>query len=396
MGVLRTIIFNADESYGPSLRGTLTSFDFVRIVAEVEDPALLMHAVQQFPAEVLVLHLDPNPDIVLTIGGEIAANNPSLAVFAVSESTDGQLILSVMRRGFREFVTKPIDRANLEEALSKIIHQVDERGPTGRLITVLGSAGGVGVTCLATNLATELVSMAGGRVTVVDLDYRFGQVATLFDVSPQYTIADLAQSPEAIEPQMIERALVQHGTGVHVLSAPAHFVQSDNITAANCVGVLTSLLSISEYVVVDGPNRYDAGASAILDVSDLTLLVVQLMVPSVRNAQRILQGMREAGFNLDRTQVICNRAGKEAGPLVIADVEATLQKKVLETIPDDWPAMSSAVNLGEPLCLRAPKSKVRQSIQQLAERIHVPQEPMSERESARKGGGLLSKIFSDA
>jgi pilus assembly protein CpaE len=396
MGVLRTIIFNADESYGPSLRGTLTSFDSVRIVAEVEDPALLTQAVQQFPAEVLILHLDPNPEGLITIGGEIAANHPGLAVFALSESTDGQLILSVMRRGFREYITKPIDRPNLEDAFGKIIHQVDERGPTGKLITILGSAGGVGSTLLATNLAAELASLTSGRVTAVDLDYRFGQLATMFDVSPQHTIADLTQSPEAIEPQVIERALVQHSTRVHVLSAPTHFVQSENITAANCVGVLTSLLSMSEYVVVDGPSRYDVGASAILDVSDLTLLLVQLMVPSVRNAQRILQGMREAGFNLDRTKVICNRGGKESGPLVTADVETTLQKKVFETIPDDWPAVSSAVNLGEPLCLRAPKSKVRQSIRLLAERIHSPDDSMSEREVPRKSGKLLSKIFSEA
>jgi len=315
------------------------------------------------------------------------------SVFAVSESTDGQLILSVMRRGFCEFITKPIDREALEQALSKVSRQTDERGPSGRLITIFGTTGGAGATCLATNLAAELASMCQGRVTVVDLDYRFGQVATLMDVSPTYTIADLAQSPEQLEPQVIERALVKHSCGAWVLSRPAHFTQSDNITAANCVGVLTGLVGMCEYVVVDGPNRYDVGASAILDVADLNLLVIQLMVPAVRNAQRILQGMQEAGFNLERTQLVCNRMGKEASPLAPGDVESTLNKRIYATIPDDWPTVSSAVNLGEPLRTRSPKSKVRGAIRELAERIHSPAAPDEGKETSKRGNRLLAKIF---
>lgn len=395
MSALRVIVFNTDESFGPSLRSTLTSLDSVRIVAEVDEPAVLPHVVQQFPAEVLVLHLDPAPDSILPIAGEVATNNPQLAVFGVSECTEGQLILSVLRRGFREFITKPIDMEILGEAFSKIASQLDERAPSGRLISLLGTAGGVGATSLATNLAVELNTMCDGRVAIVDLDYRFGQVATLLDVSPTYTIADLAQSPEQLEPQVIERALVEHSSGIHVLSRPTQFVQCDNITAANCVGVLTSLVAMNEYVIVDGPNRYDVGASAILDVSDLMLLVIQLLVPSVRNAQRILQGMQEAGFNLDRTKLICNRMGKEAGPLLISDVEATLGQSVFATIPDDWATVSSAINLGEPLISRGPKSKVRMAIRELAERIHSPDGEDEGKEPAKKGGSILSKIFSE-
>ncbi len=397
MNALRVIVFNADESFGPSLRSTLTSFDTVRIVAEVDEPAMLPHVVKQFAADVLILHLDPSPDCVLPIAGEVATNNPQIAVFAVSESTDGQLILSVMRRGFREFITKPMDRGILSDALAKVANQADERRPSGKLISVLGTAGGVGATSIATNLAVELKSISGGNVVVVDLDYRFGQVATLLDVSPTYTIADLAQSPEQLEHQVIERALVEHSSGVQVLSRPTHFVQSDNITAANCVAILSNLAEMNDYVVVDGPNRYDVGASAILDITDTMLMVIQLMVPSVRNAQRILQGMREAGFNLDRTKLVCNRIGKESGPLTRSDVEATLDKDIFATIPDDWATVSSAVNLGESLSTLGPRTKVRAAIRELAESVHTPDGAKNDDKNAnKKGSRLLSRIFSEA
>ena len=396
MRALRVIVFNADESFGPALRNALSAFDGLRIIAEVDDPAMLAPIVDKFPAELLVVHLDPMPEALLPIATEVASNHPHLALLAISESTDGKLILTAMRRGFREFVTKPIDEELLHEALSKIALECASQETTGKLIAVLGTSGGVGSTSLATNLAVELSAMATGRVVVVDLDYRFGQVATLLDLSPTYTIADLAQTPEQLEQSIIERTLVKHATGIYVLSRPTHFVQSENITAADCVGVLTALVGMSDYVVVDGPNRYDVGASAILDLADITLLLVQMLVPSVRNAQRILEGMQEAGFSLDRTLLVCNRTGKESGSLVAGDVEATLGKRIFASIPDDWATVSAAVNLGEPLVTRAPKSRVRLAIQDLARRIHQPDGQPVDQVVCKKSGALLSKIFSEA
>lgn len=396
MRALRVIVFNSDESFGPTLRNALSAFDGLRIVAEVDDPAMLVPIVEKFPAELLVVHLDPTPEALLPIAAEVASTNPQLALCAVSESTDGKLILSAMRQGFREFITKPIDEDLLQEALSKIAQECAPQQATGKLISVLGTSGGVGTTSLATNLAVELAAMTSGNVVVVDLDYRFGQVATLLDVSPTYTIADLAQTTEQLEQNVIERTLVKHATGVYVLSRPTHFVQSENITASDCVGVLTALVGMNDYVVVDGPNRYDVGASAILDLADITLLLVQMLVPSVRNAQRILDGMQEAGFSLDRTMLVCNRTGKEAGSLVAADVEATLGQKIFASIPDEWATVSSAVNLGEPLMTRAPKSKVRLAIQELAQRLHDPDGQSVEKDVNKKSGTLLSKIFSEA
>ncbi len=397
MGTVRVILFNADESYHSTLRNTLMSFESVRIVAELDEPAMLAHVVEQIPAEVLLVHLDPNPEVVLPMAGQLVPHHPNLNIFALSESTDGQLILSAMRQGVREFLTKPIDEQLLKEAFDKISHTGEEGTTSGRMIACLGTAGGVGSTCLATNLAVELADMCKGRVTAADLDYRFGQVATLLDLNPNYTIADLAHSHERLEEQVVERTLVKHSSGTYVLSRPTHFVQSDNITAANCVGVLSSLVAMSEYVVVDGPNRYDVGASSILDLADVTLLVTQLNVPAVRNAQRILQSMEEAGFNPERARLVVNRIGRDNGPLTVADVEATLDRKVFATIPEDPTTVGAAVNLGEPLMTRDPKAKVRTAIRDLAVQIHAPETVAPEAsEGSRMGSRFLSKIFNEA
>ena len=202
----KIIVLTPDEGFAGDLRAILLRLDGVKIVAEVDEPALLSQAVQQFPVDLLVVNLDPSPEAILPIVGDVISANRELTVIASSDCTDGQLILKAMRLGIREFLPKPIDAKALTEAIERVAEGRVEVTKQGRLITVIGTSGGVGATLLMTNLAAELAALAEGNVTAVDLDYRFGQVATLFDVDPKYTLADLCGSPETLESQVIGRA----------------------------------------------------------------------------------------------------------------------------------------------------------------------------------------------
>ena len=200
----RFIILNNDPQFGATLRATLLKIDGVRIAAEVDQPPLLAQTVQQVPAEILLVNLDPDPTTMLQTAGDVAAAHPDLAVFATSESTDGQLILDAIRRGVKEFLPKPIEADGLVEAIEKVSLQRSEEQNHGKLITILSGSGGQGATMLATNLAVELADM-GSRVALVDLDYRFGQVATFLDLDAPYTLADLCHSVEQVEQAVIEK-----------------------------------------------------------------------------------------------------------------------------------------------------------------------------------------------
>ena len=391
---VKFIVLNQDESFASELRAQVRKAGSVKIVAEVDEPALLSQAVSQFRVEAVLANLDPNPDAIFPVLNELINDMPDVAVFAISASTDGPLILKTMRLGVREFFPKPIDPAALEEAVGKITTNRSNDAKAGKLITITGAAGGVGTSVLATNLAAELATIADGQVTIVDLDYRFGQVTTLLDVEPTYTLADLCNSPENLEAQVIERALVKHESGLQVLSRPASLAQADTITAASCVGLLTNLLYLNDYVVTDGPSRDDVSATAVLDIADINLLVVQLLVPAVRNAARLIEGLREGGHDTQYTRLICNRIGRDTTSLSVKDVSDALNLQVHASIPDDWATVSGAINLGETLLSHSPKSKVRQAIQEIAEGLHGDDSEADKKDSPKKS--LIGRIFANS
>jgi pilus assembly protein CpaE len=375
---VRVIVVNADEEAMPELRALLLSVEGVRIVAEIDEPGLLAQTLVQFPADLLLLHLDPNPAAMMDIAAPlITARKDQLATVAMSENRDAELVVRAMRAGMREFLWKPFPPEQLCEILRRVAREAPAASQrAGRLIPIVATCGGVGATTVATNLAVELAQLetwTGGsgrpKVAVVDLDFRFGQVAMFLDAQPTYTIAELCDTPEHIEAQMIERVMVKHPTGVHVLAHPTDIEQADRISAGQCAGVLAALLEHYDFVIADGPVRFDATARAVYDMTDTYLLVMQLLVPAVRNTDRLIQELGRGGYNLDQVRLVCNRFGRDSGYLERDDVETTLARKLSWMLPDEWKTASTAVNVGSPLLDYAPKSKLRGAIQQMAQTL---------------------------
>ena len=374
---VRVIVLNTDEEVAADLRTVLLSVEGVKIVAEIDEPAMLTQAIEHFPAEVLLIHLDPNAAAIMDVVAPLVeARKEQIAAIAMTEDRDAELVRRAMRAGMRELLWKPFPPEQLAEILQRLGAETRPEGARlGKLVTVVGTGGGHGATQLTTNLAVELANLdtANGsgkpRVATVDLDFRFGQVAMQLDAAPTYTVADLCESLERVEPQMLERVVFKHQTGVHVLARPAELDQAERISAAHCAAILSSLQEQYDFVVIDLPARFDPTARVVLDAADYFLLVTQLQVPSVRCADRILKQLTNSGYPMQRVRLVCNRFGRDSGYLEQADVEQTLHRKFDALIPDDWKTSSTAVNMGAPLFTLAPKSRLRQAYQRLAQQV---------------------------
>ena len=73
-------------------------------------------------------------------------------------------------------------------------------------------------------------------------------------------------------------------------------------------------------------------------------------MPSVRNAQRLLERVRELGASGDRVRLLLNRAA-EPFPIEPKQIETALGHPVHHTFPSDYKTVSTALNSGVPLSL---------------------------------------------
>src|SRR5579884_1255075 len=123
------------------------------VIVRLEDCEDLLLRVR---ADLLAVVLSPCPEAVLDTLQDLRAL-VSCPLVAVGPASDSQLILRALREGADHYLDEAEVEAQLERFLSRFkIREEVPTTPTGKLIALLGTSGGSGVSTLAANLAVAL------------------------------------------------------------------------------------------------------------------------------------------------------------------------------------------------------------------------------------------------
>src|SRR5262249_28100712 len=104
------------------------------------------------------------------------------------------------------------------------------------------------------------------------------------------------------------------------------------------------------YVVVDAGSQISAPVASSIYTADTTFLVANPDVPSVRNAQRLLDRFGQMGVSRDRIRFLLNRAA-DPDPIPPRQIESAIGHPIDHTFPSDYRTVSGALNSGVPLAL---------------------------------------------
>jgi Flp pilus assembly CpaE family ATPase len=114
-------------------------------------------------------------------------------------------------------------------------------------------------------------------------------------------------------------------------------------------------------------------------------------VPSVRNAQRVLERVRELGASGDRVRLLLNRA-QEPYPIPPKQIETALGHPIHHRFPSDYKTVSTALNSGVPLA-QAGSSEIAAQFEQFTRRLLEPGTEQTDR-TAKRGKLGITKIAS--
>jgi pilus assembly protein CpaE len=121
-------------------------------------------------------------------------------------------------------------------------------------------------------------------------------------------------------------------------------------------------------------------------MADSIDLVLQLNLPFVRAAKRMVKVFRDLGYSSEKLHIVVNREEK-GGDISLADVEKTCLLKISQTIPNSHAAVSASINQGRPLVGLMPRDPVAQVLQAWAEKL----DPTEQKKTGGWFSGLRSK-----
>lgn len=331
-----------------------------------------LSSIDQLPAllsrtdapQLVIVNLDPNAKESLTRVGTMPRTHPSTSFFLMSQMLDANLLMDAMHLGIKEFIPLPMSEEKLTAALERVAQSYG-MGKRARIVHVVPTIGGCGSTTVACNVAASLAKV--GRTVLLDLDLVRGGVASYFDVRPRYTIADVMDSAEKVDPQLLDNALTLHkGSGVAILGRPELPEDTQRVNSPGLARLLNVLGRVFDYVVMDSVMSIDPVYATAIAASDVNLMVMQLQVPSAKNAERFVGVLRRSGVEANKIRIVVNRYVKKGCDIEPDEVERALGLKISWMIPNDFKNAINAINFGEPVVIRAPKTEISVSLRELA------------------------------
>lgn len=248
----------------------------------------------------------------------------------------------------------------------------DRRAGAGHVVAVMSGKGGSGKTITATNLAMALTMQRGeDSVVLVDSDLQFGDVALLLQLEPARTLVDAVTRLDELSDARLDGMLLRHESGLRVLAAPLHPASEADVPAKAIVEVVERLRGMYEVVVIDTPPIFDDHLVTVLEGADEVLVVVDMDLPSVKNAKIALEALRSGRFPMERVRLVVNRANAKAR-LDLVELERSLGLRVAGSIPSDR-LIPQSVNEGIPVVALSPRSRVARAFHTLAGLIHLPE-----------------------
>ena len=326
----------------------------------------------------------------------LRASAAGAGIFAVALQPDPDLILQAMRAGANEFFTWPPADEPFHGAIRRTAARRESAQgarPSATTLVFFGAKGGAGTTTMAVNAGVELARLTKRSTVIVDLKAGLGEVALFLGIRPRFTILDAIDNLHRLDREFLKELVVKHKSGLDILAGSEHFDRPGAADASAIEEMLRLLGKQYEYIAIDAGSQINSCTVTALYSADQMFLIANPDVPSVRNAQRLLDRVRQLGACGERVRVVLNRAA-EPFPIPPRQIESALGHPIHQMFPSDYKTVSTALNSGVPLTL-AGNSEIATQFDRFTRRVLHPKAADTESAPAPKKGLLgLDRIAS--
>jgi pilus assembly protein CpaE len=290
----------------------------------------------------------------------LRAAHSSVAIFAVAATAEPDLILQAMRAGANEFFPwagTGLSRGSEESfqgAIRKTAARRDAANAGARQPCVthvfLGAKGGAGTTTVAVNCAVELARLTKRSTLIIDLKPCLGEVALFLGVRPRFSVLDAIENLHRLDRDFVRELVTRHKSGLDILAGSEQFDRPGAQDAVAVEELLRVFGKLYDYIVIDAGNLINACAVAALYAADTVFLVANPDVPSIRNAQRLVDRVRQLGAGSERIKVLLNRTTDQQ-MIAPKQIETALGYGIHHSFGSDYRTVSTALNSGVPLTM---------------------------------------------
>ena len=317
--------------------------------------------------------------------------HPTTGVVIVAARLEPTLMLEAMRAGVNEWVSDPVNQADLLAAIERVTANrkpVVEAaaGPRGDVYAFLGAKGGVGTTTVAVNVATALAAVSPSSVLIVDLHQSHGDASLFLGVEPKFSVIDALENSHRLDRAFLKSLVVRAKCGPDLLASSDRSA-AGRLDPAGIRSLIELAATTYRYVVLDVP-RHDLGLLDALEDLRSLIVVANQELATVRSTAKIAATLRQR-FGRERVRVVMTRYDQNAA-IGQDDVERVLGGSVAHLFPSNYRLAVDALHHGRPVVVEN-HNKLAASLVGFARGLAGLKEPQAPPRSTGLFGRLSGK-----
>jgi pilus assembly protein CpaE len=227
-------------------------------------------------------------------------------IVVISRDMPAERARQLMRLRAVDWLEQPFEASDLAGALTHAAGS--NRSAATKVVTFVSASGGAGATTLALMAAQFLADGAGpGQTCLVDLDFQQASCGAYLNLVNEFDLSGVAVQPDRLDTELLETIKLERNPKLALYS----FERPDLSFAATGRDFVLRLLDLAalahQQIVIDLPRLETPWFSDVVHGSDIVFVVFELNIPSLRQARRVLQRVREARGHGDKVFPIASK-----------------------------------------------------------------------------------------
>ncbi|WP_374655078.1 AAA family ATPase [Dongia sp.] len=308
---------------------------------------------------------------------------PGRKVIVIGTVNDVQAYRQLINQGVSEYLVGPVTTADIAAAITSCVKDASAT-PKGKVISFIGSRGGVGSSTLAVNAAWTMAQATQEEIIGIDLDFNFGTMALALNLDPKQAIADALVDADRIDAVLIERFLTEHSPHFSILSTAGSLKDMSEPSPEAVERLIDICRSMAQYVIIDLPRHWSSWVSSVLLLSDETVVVANPDLANLRDAKMLFDWLKgRRGNSLNR--FILNKADvAKRNQLSGKDFQDTLGMPPVLTVGFDPTLFAQLANNGQMVGEGAKAHKLNEQLRHLAQQLGGRKSGLAQPQSAPK------------
>jgi pilus assembly protein CpaE len=337
----------------------------------VEQPYLLQDLLKQVMGEVLIIECQVTHQMNdLAVLEQFIKEHPSKEVVVLTTERTADLMIAAMQAGVREVLIWPLSPLDLSAALHRLSQRKKSSTPEpikrAKRVVFLSCKGGSGATFLATNFAYYMSQKMSTNTIFLDLDLQEGDAVYYVSPGPgKSNVTEITRQIERLDTKLLASSVLHIANNFDLISAP----EESDINHAISPMQLERLVEIAgmsyDMVVMDVERVMTPLTMQALDMADVIYLVMESLLPFVRDAKRIIAKCRSLGYDDQKLCLILNRYEK-SDIIDLAQIEKIVGLKVSHTIVSSFQDVAQAINTGVSIIQVNPNHDIVEDLKDMA------------------------------